>query len=152
MSDSPRLELDALIRAIAVNGGRPFILLLGAGASISSGMPSAERCIWEWKQDIFATNNPTLRESVGEISLAGTKRRIQEWLDRRGGYPRSGSLDEYSFFAEACYPTASDRRSFFQQYVKRAVPFLGYRLLPLLVKKGSLRTVNLCSIGSDASR
>jgi hypothetical protein len=128
-----RLELDALIRALAVNRGRSLSMLLGAGASISSGMPSADRCIWEWKQDIFATNNPTLRESVGEISLAGTKRRIQEWLDRRGGYPPSGSQTEYSFFAEACFPTSTDRRSFFQQYVKLAVPFLGYRLMPLLV-------------------
>jgi hypothetical protein len=136
-----RLELDALIRALAVNRGRSLSMLMGAGASISSGMPSADRCIWEWKQDIFATNNPTLRESVGEISLAGTKRRIQEWLDRRGGYPRSGSPAEYSFFAEACFPTSTDRRSFFQQYVKLAVPFLGYRLMPLLVKGGLLRTV-----------
>ena len=137
----PRLELDALVRALAVNRGRSLSMLLGAGASISSGMPSADRCIWEWKQDIFATKNPTLRESVGEISLPGTKRRIQEWLDRRGGYPKSGAPSEYSFFAEACFPTSSDRRSFFQQYVKRTVPFIGYRLLPLLAKAGLLRTV-----------
>jgi hypothetical protein len=104
-------------------------------------MPSANRCIWEWKQDIFATNNPTLRDSVGEISLAGTKRRIQEWLDRRGGFPQIGCPNEYSFFAEACFPTAKDRRSFFQHYVKLALPFLGYRLMPLLVKSGFLRTV-----------
>src|ERR1041385_6363476 len=140
-TSSARLELDALIRALAVNQGKAVSLLLGAGASISSGMPSAERCIWEWKQDIFATNNPTLRESVGEISLEGTKRRIQDWLDRRGGYPQRGSPDEYSFFAEACYPTATDRRRFFQQYVRRAAPFLGYRLLPFLVKAGLVRTV-----------
>ena len=127
--------------ALAVNRGKTLSMLLGAGASISSGMPSADRCIWEWKQDIFATNNPTLRESVGEISLAGTKRRIQDWLDRRGGYPRSGSPSEYPFFAEACFPTPTDRRSFFQQYVRLATPFLGYRLMPLLVKDGLLRTV-----------
>jgi hypothetical protein len=116
-------------------------MLLGAGASISSGMPSADRCIWEWKQDIFATNNPTLRDSVGEISLAGTKRRIQDWLDRRGGYPQRGDPGEYSFFAQECFPTSTDRRSFFQKYVKLAVPFLGYRLMPLLAKHGLLRTV-----------
>jgi hypothetical protein len=140
-SKSPRLELDALVRALAINRGKSLSMLLGAGASISSGMPSADRCIWEWKQDIFATNNPTLRESVGEISLAGTKRRIQEWLDRRGGYPPYGSPSEYSFFAEACFPTSTDRRSFFQHYVKLAVPFLGYQLMPWLVKDGLLRTV-----------
>jgi hypothetical protein len=136
-----RLELDALVRAIAVNCGKSLSMLFGAGASISSGMPLAGRCIWEWKQDIFATNNPTLRESVGEISLTGTKRRIQEWLDRRGGYPPSGSPSEYSFYAESCFPTSTDRRSFFQHYVKLAVPFIGYRLMPLLVKAGLLRTI-----------
>jgi hypothetical protein len=104
-STCPRLELDAFVRALAVNRGKSLSMLLGAGASTSSGMPSADRCIWEWKQDIFATNNPTLRESVGEISLAGTKRRIQEWLDRRGGYPQRGDPGEYSFFAEKCFPT-----------------------------------------------
>jgi hypothetical protein len=141
ISTSPRLELDALVRALAVNRDKPLSMLLGAGTSISSGMPSADRCIWEWKRDIFSTNNPTLRESVGEISLAGTKRRIQEWLDHRGGYPRMDSLGEYSFFAEACFPTPTDRRSFFQRYVKLAVPFLGYRLIPLLVKNGLFRTL-----------
>ena len=55
-------------------------------------------------------------------------------------YPRMDSLGEYSFFAEACFPTPTDRRSFFQRYVKLAVPFLGYRLIPLLVKNGVLLT------------
>jgi hypothetical protein len=138
---SQRLELDALVRAIAVNRGKSLSMLFGAGTSISSGMPSADRCIWEWKQDIFATNNPTLCESVGEISLSGTKRRIQEWLDRRGVYPPGGSPKEYSFYAEACFPTSTDRRSFFQRYVRVAVPFVGYRLVPLLVNAGLLRTI-----------
>ena len=104
-------------------------------------MPSAERCVWEWKQDIFATNNPALRESVGEISLGGTKRRIQDWLDRRGGYPPNSDPSEYAFYAQACFPTSTDRRSFFQKYVRAAAPFTGYRLLPLLTKVGLVRTL-----------
>lgn len=136
-----KLQLDALVRSIAINTARPLSLLLGAGASISSGMPSAERCIWEWKQDIFATNNPTLREVVGEISLPATRKRIQDWLDARGGFPARGAVDEYSFYANACYPTARDRRSFFQGYVNKAKPYLGYQLLPLLVRNDIVRTV-----------
>jgi hypothetical protein len=104
-------------------------------------MPSAERCIWEWKQDIFATNNPALRDSVGEISLPGTKRRIQDWLDKRGGYPPNSSLLEYSMYAQACFPTSTDRRSYFQNYVRTAIPFIGYRLLPLLARVGLIRTL-----------
>jgi hypothetical protein len=146
------LSLDALIRSLAVNHDRPLCLFLGAGASVTSGMPSAERCIWEWKQDIFSTNNPTLRESVGEISLAGTRGRIQDWLDRRGGYPRNGDSGEYSFYAQACYPTAKDRRTFFQNYVRKAVPFIGYRLIPLLVAKGFVRTIWTTNFDGLAAR
>ena len=142
MSSQPsQLELDALVRSLAVNRGKSISLLVGAGASISSGMPSAERCIWEWKQDIFATNNPALRESVGEISLAGTKRRIQDWLDKRGGYLPNLDPSEYSIYAQACFPTSTDRRSYFQNYVRAAVPFIGYRLLPLLARVGLIRTL-----------
>ena len=146
LSDMPpkltaTLQLDALVRSIAINTARPLSLLLGAGASISSGMPSAERCIWEWKQDIFATNNPTLREVVGEISLPAARKRIQDWLDARGGFPVRGAADEYSFYANACYPTPRDRRGFFQSYVTKAKPYLGYQLLPLLVRNDLVRTV-----------
>ena len=139
--EAMRLSVDAFVRSLAVNRDRPICLLLGAGASISSGMPSAQRCIWEWKRDIFVTNNPTLGESVGELSLPGTKRRIQRWLDQRGNYPAEDAAEEYSFFARDCYPTGQDRRRFFQTYVAQAKPHAGYQLLPLLTKLGLVRTV-----------
>ena len=104
-------------------------------------MPSAQRCIWAWKQDIFVTNNPTLRESVDELSLPGTRQIIQRWLDQRGRYPSANSPEEYSFYAKECYPTGQDRRSFFQSFVSQAKPHTGYRLLPLLTKAGFIRTV-----------
>ena len=141
MEKDLQLSVDALVRSLAVNRGRPVCLFLGAGASISSGMPSAQRCIWEWKQDIFVTNNPTLRQSVGELSLPGTRQRIQRWLDQRGNYPADGDPDEYSFYAKECYPTGPDRRVFFQSYVAKAKPHIGYRLLPLLTQAGLVRTV-----------
>jgi hypothetical protein len=56
-SDTPLvLSLDALIRSIGVRRANPFAFFLGAGASTSSGIPSAQRCIWEWKRRIFLTN------------------------------------------------------------------------------------------------
>ena len=103
-----RLPIDAFVRALTVNRGRQIALLLGAGASLSSVVPSAQRCVWEWKRDIFVTNNPTLRETVGELSLAGTKVRVQRWLDLRGNYPPAGSDEEYSFYAAGWEPTVAD--------------------------------------------
>lgn len=135
------IGVDALVRALVVDPGRSVSLLLGAGASISSGMPSAERCIWEWKREIFVTNNPTLRDSVGELSLPGTRTRIQHWLDQREAYPPLGDASEYSFYAKECYLTAEHRRKFFQSFVERSQPHTAYRLLPLLAKIGLVGTV-----------
>src|SRR5207237_894645 len=55
------LSLDAFVRSIGVQRS-PFEFFLGAGASTTSGIPSAEMCIWEWKRQIFLTNNPGLED------------------------------------------------------------------------------------------
>lgn len=135
------LPIDTFVRSVAINRARPVCMFLGAGTSVSSGMPSAARCIWQWKQEIFSTNNPALRERVGELSLPGTRLRIQRWLDQRSKYPAADDLNEYSFYAQECYPTHQDRRAFFQSYVTKATPHTGYRLLPLLARAGFVRSV-----------
>ncbi len=89
------LQLDAFVRSICVNRTTPHALFLGAGASISSGIPSAEQCIWEWKKNIFLTKNPGLEKQFSEISLPSVRQKIQDWLDKQGGYPACGSPDEY---------------------------------------------------------
>jgi len=40
-----------------------------AGASITSGIPSAESCIWEWKRQIFITKNVGLEPQFRDTSL-----------------------------------------------------------------------------------
>lgn len=51
------IEIDALVRSVSVNKSTPHALFIGAGASITSGIPSASTCIWHWKRDIFLTKN-----------------------------------------------------------------------------------------------
>ncbi|MCU1303395.1 MAG: nuclease [Candidatus Sulfotelmatobacter sp.] len=136
------LPLDAFVRAVGINRGARHAFFLGAGASITSGIPSAQACIWEWKRDIFVTNNPGLEAQFGELSLAGVRQRIQRWLDRRGGYPADGSAEEYSFYIEACYPNSPEnRRVFFQEKSRVAKPHVGYQLLCLLAETGLVGSV-----------
>ena len=56
--DMQILQLDEFLRSIKQNIDTPHSLLLGAGASIESGIPSAADCIWEWKREIYLSNNP----------------------------------------------------------------------------------------------
>lgn len=135
------LSLDAFVRSIGVRRSSPFAMLLGAGASTSSGIPSAQKCIWEWKRQIFLTNNPGLEEQFSELSLVDVRRRIQGWFDRQGGYPREDAAEEYSFYIEQCFPIADDRRSYFQELVRIASPHTGYRLLAHLAEADLVRSV-----------
>src|SRR6266576_1132422 len=134
------LQLDAFIRSVGVSR-TPHALFLGAGASITSGMPSAQMCIWEWKRDIFLTNNVGLETQFSELSLASIRQRIQRWLDRQSIYPAEGARDEYSVYIEACYPIPESRRAYFQEKVRLANPHIGYQLLSTLAENSLIRSV-----------
>jgi hypothetical protein len=135
------MELDAFVRSVVVSQSTPHAFFLGAGASISSGIPSAQRCIWEWKRSIFLSNNPGCEKQFGELSLPSVSDKIQKWLDKRGGYPQLDAPEEYSFYIEKCYPISEHRRLFFQSYVQAARPHLGYHLLCFLAECGFVNSV-----------
>jgi hypothetical protein len=140
MTQDVALPLDAFIRSIRVNRHSPHTFFLGAGASISSGVPSAARCIWEWKREIFLTNNPGLEDQFSELSLSGVQERIQRWLDLNG-YPRRDAPEEYGFYIERCFPIPEHRRLFFQEVIQQAHPHVGYKLLCLMAQAGVVQSV-----------
>lgn len=136
----PMLELDALVRSIEVNKGSPHAIFLVAGASLTSGVPSAANCVLQWKRSIFETNNPEQKSSVAEISLLSVQKRIDVWLKANGIWPAKGE-DDYGFFIQKCHPIEDDRRKFFQRLIKEAKPHTGYQLLGLLGEEGIVRSV-----------
>ncbi len=140
MADNRTLQLDALVRSIGVNRSSPHAVFLGAGASISSGVPSDWRCIWEWKRDIFLTNNPALRDQFSELSLPSVQERIQRWLESNG-HPNLDDPSEYPYYIERCYPIPEDRRLFFQRTIATARPHTGYQHLCLLAEAGIVKSV-----------
>lgn len=135
------LPLDAFVRSVRANRLTPHSLFLGAGASISSGLPSAQMCIWEWKRDIFLTNNIGLESQFSELSLPSVRERIQRWLDQQGVYPEAGAPEEYSTFIEACFPIAESRRAYFAEKVRKAQPHTGYQLVGLLAEQNLIKSV-----------
>ncbi len=138
--DVSKIEIDSFVRSIGVNWDRPHTFFLGAGASVSSGVPSAERCIWEWKRSLYCTNNPGFEQQVSELSLPVVQDRIQSWLEANGVVPDKVQ-DPYSYYIEKCLPIRDDRRSYFEPWVRRARPHIGYRLLCLLAEADLVRSV-----------
>ena len=135
------LPLDALVRSLGVRRSSPVCVFVGAGASVTSGLPSAEMCVWEWKRDIFLTNNPGLEEQFAELSLPGIRNRIQRWLDDQACFPPSGAPQEYGFYVQQCFPISEDRRAYFQEKIRVARPHVGYQLLCHLAEAGLVGSV-----------
>lgn len=131
------LSQEALVRSIGVESKSRYMVLLGAGASASSGVPTAAHCVWEWKRDIYLSNNPHIdAELLTDVSLPTTRQQIQRWIDAQGNLPEEDSPDEYSFFIEHTYPTAEGRRAYFHSRFRAAAPQTGYRLLAYLQERG----------------
>ena len=139
--DSFLLSLDAFVRSIGIRRTAPLSLFIGAGASISSGLPSAQMCIREWKRSIFLTNNPGLEDQFTELSLPGVRRKIQHWLDAQGRFPPDDAPDEYGFYIQQCFPIEEDRRAYFRTNVREARPHVGYQLLCHLAEADLIRSI-----------
>lgn len=135
------LTYDAFLRAIKENTDINHAFLLGAGASISSGVQSATDCIWEWKRNIFITKNPNLSKQYSSYQSETVQRALQKWLDTEGTYPAENSQEEYSYFANAAFPIEETRRKYFENICKGKEPYIGYKLLCLLSKKGMVKSV-----------
>ena len=146
------LSLDAFVRSIGIKRTVPLSVFVGAGASVSSGLPSAQMCIWEWKRSIFLTNNPGLENQFTELSLPGTRHRVQRWLDGQGRFPPDRAPDEYGFYIQQCFPIADDRRAYFQDKVRKARPHVGYQLLCHLAETNLIRSVWSTNFDSLAAR
>ncbi|UJS20161.1 MAG: SIR2 family protein [Candidatus Brocadia sp.] len=135
------LSYDAFLRITSQNKNLEYVFLLGAGASISSGVPSAEDCIWEWKKEIFLTNNLHDSDLCDDLKLQSTRIKIQKWIDADGSCPPLDDPQEYSFFAERAYPTDESRRKYFENLFQGKSPSFGYHILCLLAKEGMAKIV-----------
>lgn len=135
------LEYDAFLRSFKRNIDVPHSVLLGAGTSISSGIQSAYDCIWEWKKDIYLSQNVNAANYYKNFKEETVRQSIQNWLDTQGGYPKLDSIEEYSFYAEKAYPIAEDRRKYFMSLIENKEPYIGYTLLCLLAEYGIVKAV-----------
>ena len=95
------------------NGKVPnFSLLLGSGASKSSGVTTAQEMISEWRSVLGAYISSS-QKYHGNID--------QDALDRASGHD-----DEYSILFEAMYDQPSQRRVHIEECIKEARPSWGY--------------------------
>jgi tetratricopeptide (TPR) repeat protein len=107
------------------SGNAPnFAILIGAGASISSGVPSASKMIEDWRKQLYSrTQNPP---------------EFNDWLKEQTWYKDE---DEYSLLFEKVFDQPSQRRIYIENCVKDAKPSWGYIYLSNIIASGCVNVV-----------
>ena len=115
-----KLSLDGFIdefKEVTVSSRpRRFCFVLGAGASVSSGIPTAQRLVARWEE--------RLRKRYGDEHEA--------WKQERG-ITAENQAEHYSDYYEAVFDIQSDGPAYLEQVMEKASPSGGYAALAYLL-------------------
>lgn len=127
------IALAEFARAVPMRAPK-VALFLGAGASVSSGVPSAAHLVWEFKRSIYVSETGIRPERLGPLADAQVRRVLQRHFDAQAGYPREGAPDEYAAYFARAYPDPDDRRLFMSRRLGEPRPQHGYLCLGALLQ------------------
>lgn len=135
------LTQDQFIRNYSVMASGEVDFFLGAGASIASGIPTGGDLIWEFKRTLYCSECGISTEKYKDLALPSTRRTLQDYFDRKGGYPEQHAPAEYSYYFEQCYSDPLARRRFIESIVSDRKPSIGYLCLAEAVAQGKVKNV-----------
>lgn len=133
-------EID--FRRHVAQSGRGLMWFLGAGASRSSGLPTANDLTWDLKvRHYCAQENQDV--VAHDVSNRAVQARIQAYLDSKG-YPPLGDQSEYSFYFKLLFDSDYAAQ---QKYLREALASekisstVGHRALAALIHLGLARVI-----------
>ncbi len=106
-----------------------YSILLGSGASVTSGIRSGQTLINEWKREIYEESDN--KDSI-EFDAFFTPANSPDWYEESNAY---------SALFENRYDLQRHRRMFVEQEVAGKTPSIGYAYLVKLIEKGFFNTV-----------
>ncbi|MBR1916026.1 MAG: SIR2 family protein [Alphaproteobacteria bacterium] len=110
-----------------------YNLFLGSGASITSGILSAQQLVEQWRREVFYTFDECKDK---EFSIENAKAVFAQKFGREYDPNK-----EYSFLFKQKYHLPAQRRNFVEKTMKDATPSIGYRYLANLVRANYFNTI-----------
>lgn len=142
MTVKPRIfNYAEYLRSFEVIPSDNITIFLGAGTSISAGIPSAGAMTWEFKRKLYCSELKINEERFKDIESESNRRELQEYFDSKGGFPPRGNPAEYSYYFEKCYPNSRDRKLYIQKKVENQNPSIGHLCLGALITSGKIKNV-----------
>jgi hypothetical protein len=132
------MEMGELVRIFAIQESPRLMFLLGAGVSAQAGIPTANDLVWIFKREIYCAETGASKEALRDLSVEGTRRRLQDHFDTRHGFPPRADDREYSFYFGKCYQHPQDRRAFIRRLVQQGKVTIGHECLAVLLGAGRL--------------
>jgi NAD-dependent SIR2 family protein deacetylase len=136
----PQIDADDFSRRFSLRASN-LMWLLGAGASASAGIPTANDMVWEFKQLLFVSQRRVSPQAVADLSNPAIRVQLQAHIDASGRLPKSGAADEYAALFEAVYPSEADRRAYLDSKMAGAKPSYGHLALATLMREQLTRSV-----------
>lgn len=99
-----------------------YSLLLGAGASVTSGIRSGQDLVKEWRKDLY--------EMFSREPFESDEKAKEYLISKEGAWYTEAN--EYSALFEKKFDLPSQRRRFVEMQVDRAIPSIGYAYLASL--------------------
>jgi NAD-dependent SIR2 family protein deacetylase len=138
--EPPQIDADDFSRRFSLRASN-LMWLLGAGASASAGIPTANDMVWEFKQLLFVSQRRVPPRAVADLSNPAIRAQLQAHIDASGRLPRSGAPDEYAALFEAVYPSETDRRAYLDSKMAGAKPSYGHLALATLMRAQLTRLI-----------
>ena len=135
------LTQQQFIRNFSVMSDGEVDFFLGAGASISSGIPTGGDLIWEFKRTLYCSECGVSMEKYKDLTLPSTRKTLQDYCDQRGGCPKQYAPEEYSYYFEQCYSDPLARKRFIEGLVSDREPSIGYLCLAEAITKGKIKNI-----------
>ncbi len=135
------IKISEFVNGFQIKPKKSVSFLLGAGASISSGILSGGQMVWDFKRRIFCAEKNLKPQLYSDLSKEQLQEEIQAYFDSKGGYPELWDPAEYSVYFEKCYPMRQNRENYIQNQVRDARPSLGYRCLGELIIQDKINLV-----------
>lgn len=132
-------DQNAFIRNFLVTDGIDFFL--GSGASLLAGIPSGQNLVWQFKKEIYCSENNVSRELFKDMQSGRNRTKLQDYFDSLDGFPKRGSKDEYSFYFEKCYDNTTARNSYIQKLVANVQPIRGHLCLANLFINNKVKNI-----------
>lgn len=147
-----KADVLALKIANTKPGDYPYTLFIGAGASASSGIPTAKQMIKNWQKELYRILNESRKDTDPtdfEKWLKKVKGGYMEWLNKHKRYDES----DYSTLFNYIFQFPKERQNYIEQLVEEKKPTFGYMYLAGLIaekKFNRILTTNFDDLISDA--